>query len=196
MRLLRGLTGGAGRRLVAGAAGTCLVVWITIALWPYPPLTDRSDPEYAERFEAATLLVDEAPGLGASSEGSLRRTVLRSLREARAQHPEMTEEQEAALEASAVDAVDRYYKRTRLALRHFLAETLNSRDLRKLDLHREPLFGLVNVGYLLDPRRLRASRAVKGRSALIEEILNVNSFEAELNRGPVQLLREWGFADR
>lgn len=55
---------------MAGLALTCLAVWIIIAYGPYPPLTDRSDPEYAERFEAAALLIDEAPAVGAfSNEG-------------------------------------------------------------------------------------------------------------------------------
>ena len=69
-RVLSGLTAGAELRIDGWPRLSCLAVSITIALWPYPPLTDRTDPEYAERFEAAALLIDEAPAVGAfSNEG-------------------------------------------------------------------------------------------------------------------------------
>ncbi|MEM8793465.1 MAG: hypothetical protein AAGE80_17730 [Pseudomonadota bacterium] len=149
--------------MALGLAFSCMALWITIALWPYPPLTDRSDPEYAERFAAAAYLVDDEPGLDERSLRKMQKTIPKVIEKIRASHPQLTDEQPSALEADMLRRVEEIHERTRLVFRHFWAETLNARDLRLLSYRGKPFTKLLDFGLSWDPRRTRAGLAVFNR---------------------------------
>ncbi|MEM9044462.1 MAG: hypothetical protein AAGC81_07185 [Pseudomonadota bacterium] len=192
-KFLKRLTGAAELRIMLGLVSTALAVWITIALWPYPPLTDRSDPEYAERFAAAEYLVDDEPGLDELSLRKVQKAIPKVMEKIRASHPELTDEQALALKADMLRRVEEIHERTRLGFRHFWAETLNTRDLRLLSYHGRPFTRLLDFGLSWDPRRTRAGLAVLNRRSELETMVDYLKalFRLQLVCGSYEMMTTW-----
>ncbi|MEM9100237.1 MAG: hypothetical protein AAGC79_17110 [Pseudomonadota bacterium] len=196
-RFFARLTGASELRITLGLACTAIAVWITIALWPYPPLTDRSDPEYAERFAAAAYLVDDEPGLDEHSLKKMKKTIPKVIEKIRASRPELTDEQALALEADMLRRVEEIHERTRLGFRHFWAETLNARDLRLLSYHGKPFTKLLDFGLSWDPRRTRAGLAVLKRSPDLQVMIEYfkTLFRLQLVCGSHEMMATWGLGE-